>query len=66
MTIVEQIIDLAAKGVYLQELLDNLNMYSNKEVFGAIREARKKGLYSVSNMHDRLKGTYYRYKPKQI
>lgn len=60
--LVEEVLEMARKGVHRQELLDSCDG-TKKEISQAIARARTCGLYSLKEMNDLDLGTYYQYDP---
>lgn len=58
--LVEEVLEMARKGVHRQELLNSCDG-TKKEISQAIVRARIRGLYSIADMNDLKKGTYYQY-----
>lgn len=60
--LVEEVLEMARKGVHRQELLDSCDG-TKAQISQAIAKARMCGLYSIADMNDFRKGTYYQYDP---
>lgn len=60
--LVEEILESARLGIYRQQILDKFyDLFTQKEIREGIAEAKKKGMYSVSDMPTFRLGIYYQY-----
>lgn len=62
--LVKQILNMASSGVWRQEIflgIESVSQIPYKVINEAIKEAREKGMYSIADMRDVQKGTYYQY-----
>lgn len=62
MDIVNQVLELASTGAYSADIQKELSdEFLTREILVAIRVARRKGMYTVPDMRDEDKGTYYQF-----
>ncbi len=58
--LVEEILKMAGKGVWRQEIFSGFDR-AYGVIDAAIKIAKERGMYSIADMRDERKGTYYQF-----